>query len=295
MGRFLVFFAGFLSLLGAGLSTFFGACLVPWLWALVFWSASHFLPSLPSPDPFPNPLTFLLNPSLPFGFAWLAYYCSAYVCAMLYPLPRESLRTLVNQLPRLSQGVSREHQSELIQYCYQQYREALAYYNPSPIKQLKTPSQFFCWSGNALEWKEGLLILPEALLDPTQLHLLLPLLAHHLAYYNGPDLLLQGIWDTYPDHTFWLLTLSGNFLWVPVVIKKVGLWKAWQAIRVLEADTFAFWLGQHEALKQYLQHMYISLQHTGKPDLVIPELVERIDHLKEIMKQEQGYLTSGAL
>lgn len=64
---------------------------------------------------------------------------------------------------------------------------------------------------------------------------------------------------------------------------------------MLEADTFASWLGQDEALKQYLQHMYISLQHTGKPDLVIPELVERIDHLKEIMKQEQGYLTSGAL
>src|SRR5260370_36775764 len=146
---------------------------------------------------------------------------------MLYPLPRESLRTQVHQLPSRSKGVSREPQGELIQYCYQQYREALAYYNPSPIKQLKTPPQFFCRSGNVLEWKEGLLILPEALLDPTQLHLLLPLLAHHLAYYNGPDLLLQGIWDTYPDHTFWLLTLSGNFLWVPVVIKKVGLWKAW--------------------------------------------------------------------
>lgn len=149
-----------------------------------------------------------------------------------------------------------------------------------------------------MEWKEGLLILPEALLDPTQLHLLLPLLAHHLAYYNGPDLQLQQIWDTYPDHTFWLLTLSGNFLWVPVMIKKVGLWKAWQAKRVLEADTFASWLGQGEALKQYLQHMYASLQHTGKPDLIIPELAElvaRIDSLREIMKQERSYLASGAL
>jgi hypothetical protein len=249
MGRFLVIFAGFLSLLGAGLSTFFGACLVPWLWALV-WSVSSFLPSQPLPSPFPHPIAFLLNPNLPLGLAWLAYYCNAYICSMVYPLPRKFLRTPIHQLPRLSQGVSREHQSELIDYCYHQYREALACHNPSPLKQLKTPPQFFCWSGNALEWKEGLLILPEALLHPTQLHLLLPLLAHHLAYYNGPDLQLQGIWDTYPDHTFWLLTVSGNFLWVPLMIKKAGWWETWQAKRMLEADTFASWLGQGEALKQ---------------------------------------------
>jgi hypothetical protein len=285
MGRFLVFFAGSLSLLGAGLSTFFGACLVPWLWALVFWSASSFLPSLPSSGPFPNPLISLLNPSLLLGLVWLAYYCNAYICSMFYPLPRKSLRTEVNQLPPRSQELSSERQSELIQYCYQQYREALARHNPLPIKQLKTPPQFFCWSGNALEWKEGFLLLPEALLDPAHLHLLLPLLAHHLAYYNGPDVELQGVWDTYPDHTFWLLTLSGNFLWVPVMIKKAGLWKAWQAKQLLEADTFAYWLGQGEALKQYLQDTYISVQRTERPDLVIPELVERIDHLKEIMKQ----------
>jgi hypothetical protein len=169
---------------------------------------------------------------------------------MLYPLPHKALRTQVSQLPPLSQRVSREHQSELIQQCYQQYREALACHNPSPIKQLKTPPQFFCWSGSALEWKEGFLILPEALLNPTQLHLLLPLLAHHLAYYNGPDLQLQRIWDTYPDHTFGFLTLSGNFLWVPVMIKKAGLWKVWQAKRVLKADTFASWLGQGQTPKQ---------------------------------------------
>jgi len=215
MGRFLVFFAGFLSLLGAGLSTFFGACLVPWLWVFAFWSASSFLPSQSLPSSLPHPLTFLLNPNLPLGLAWLAYYSHAYLCSMFYPLPRTFLRTPIHQLPPPSQGVSREHQSELILYCYQQYREALAHRSPLPLKELKTPSQFFCWQGNALEWKEGLLILPEALLNPTQLHLLLPLLARHLAYYNGPDLRLQRAWDTYPDHTFWLLTLSGNFLWVP--------------------------------------------------------------------------------
>jgi hypothetical protein len=278
----LVFFAGFLGLLGAGLSTFFGACLVPWFGALIFWAASPFISSLPSSGPFPNPLTFLLAPNLSLGLAWLAYYCSAYICSMLYPLSRKPLRTQVYQLPPLSQAVSRAYQSELILYCYQQYREALARHNPSPIEgQLKTPAQFFCWSGDALQWKEGFLILPEALLDRAQLHLLLPLLAHHLAYYNSLDLQLQGLWDTYPDHTFWFLTLSGNFLWLPVMLKKAGLWKAWQARRVLEADTFACWLGQGETLKRYLQHMYTSVQRTERPDLVIPELFERIDHLKE--------------
>ncbi len=294
MGRVYIYAVRWASVFGAGLSFLFGGIIVPQLMSLAIWSVRHIPWSQTPPGPFPNPSVLFSSLNIRFGLIWLAYYILAYLWSIYRPLHRRFVRyrsiyrsTL--REPRASRGWPGEQKWVLVERCYQRYREALARYSPQPL-QLKTPSEFYYRKGMGLVWEGRILVLPEELLAAERIHLLLPLLAHHLAYYNGPDRKLQTAWECFPSHSPWWMFLTGNFLWFPVWVKWLAPWDQWEARRVHDADTFAHYLGEGESLERYLRRCHSELEQTGRPDYHVPSLTERIGHLEALRKEEHGQM-----
>jgi hypothetical protein len=82
------------------------------------------------------------------------------------------------------------------------------------------------------------------------------------------------------------LTLTGNFLWLPVWVKSLVPWGQWKVRRVHDADTFAHYVGEGETLEHYLRRCHTELERAGKPDHQVPSLIERIGHLEALRNEE---------
>ena len=115
--------------------------------------------------------------------------------------------------------------------------------------------------------------------------MLLPLLAHHLAYYHSPDKKLQDKWESLPDHTSWWLVITGNFLWLPVQIKLSTHWEKWKISRVHEADTFAHYLGEGETLEHWLRREQAKLEHASKSDYKVLSPARTISRSRTFTKK----------
>jgi hypothetical protein len=315
-------------LAGAFLSFLFAASLLPWLGATAPW-AIHWIGGAlswgPRPGAFPNPLDFISAPNLILGLIWLVYYTIAYIRAkttfssrqlsqlmweynhrdddqnteytsLFHSPPLERPR----KQPPLSHAWPGEQKHELVEHCYRMYRKALQRYNPPPV-ELHTPPNFYYRAGNTFSsnplgwfWNTMEPIIPEIFLTPEGLPLLLPLLAHHLAWYNTEVPRLEAL-HRYPDYVpwRWLLTPTGNFLWLPVALKHAmeGADRlqvtAQQIAQVHNADEFAVLLGQGPALEHLLRRMCAELEQQGQMDLGTPTLSERLGHLEVLNKQER--------
>lgn len=267
------------------LSTFwFGSWLLPFLLVRIL-AVLHHVPWLPVQKIPAAVLAFFLHPGLILGLLWLAYYL---VTALWYGAEsyERSQDISSNYVPALAHAWPGERKWELVKQCYHTYNEALKRYTPLPL-HLQTPTAFFYRKGNALDWKGFRPILPEELLVPEHIHRLLPLLARHLAWYNTLDAEQRIMLQWYPDRCPWWLIITGNVLWLPAMIKRRNAWERWLAKHELEADTFAFWLGQGRTLEYQLRSLHEEMEKRGEKDTSVPPLVERIGHLEALNAQER--------
>jgi hypothetical protein len=305
------------SLIGAFLSFFAGACVIPFLWATLLWVlrwTGWALFGGSPPGVFHGLLDYVAAPSLSVGLFWLLYYAVGYLAAKWFFSSSEptSLQTLSpgdgidplglapvppsrKQQPVLSRACPGELKHELVERCYQEYRKALLRYDPPPVN-LKTPPTFYYAPGVQLGWnkKDLLPILPEEVLTPESIHLLLAPLAQHLAWYNSDEPNRLRLHD-YPDCVPlpWLLIPTGNFLWVPVMLKHMlevptdlPLPEE-QREQAHEASQFACYLGQGSALEHLLRRLQAELKKRGMEDTNFPTLSERTGHLEVMNKRER--------
>ncbi len=318
------------SFVGGFCSFLFGASLLPWLLALAQ-EFFHWFPWWNQPhigvvfEALPKPLDFVASPNVLLGLIWLLYYGITYLLAATslsarqqanlhqrlvqeYPIPASwytdpsnpssvlfSQQRQRKEQPALAQAWPGEQKWELVEHCYQLFRNALERFDPPPVK-LRTPTGFYYRKNISLEWIKDKMwpVLPEEWLTPERIHLLLPLLAHHLAWFNTEGHVDEALIN-YPDYVpfSWLLVLTGNFLWLPVKVKhslegQFHLRDMEQRKqRVLDADRFAFYLGQGPALEHLLRRMHTDLEQRGEVDRNVPTLIERIGHLEALNKQER--------
>ena len=312
---------------GLFLTVFTGASFMPWMWEVIRWVVSH-LPFL-HPRPVPSLLNAFVHPNWTMGIIWLGYYLFSYGWACLAtppsapiadqrplsshdlaqqsqePLLRPSLsRPGVNKKKEasksrhaqllLSQAWPGEEKHDLLEHCYQEYRQALLRYHPVPL-ELKTPPTFFYHQGKTLGYHGPIPIVPEELLDAKHLAFLRPALAVHLYWYNR-----DAVGPTFSPATpryiplSALLTLTGNWLWLPVTTR-VGieedirrLYRTHQKALILEADAFAVMLGQGPALERQLRESQRVLRQQHVVEEHEPTLSERIGHLEALNKQERA-------
>jgi hypothetical protein len=323
MGRIHVRQIRIAILFGAFFSFLYGGCLVPyvatqvlpWLWWWFVVGISHILTfiTVRPPAALSWPWSFLFAPSLILGGIWVLYYILIYWGAILsarsghrnqyYTKVEYDYQYNVYSLvgpsapPALSQAFAGEQRHQLVEHCYETYRKALARYNPQPIPQLLTPSTFFYRKGNKLTWQlttDGKLvpILPEELLTPENVRHLLPLLAHHLAWYQTDDFQLRQKFNGYPSEVDSLLPtsflfLTGNFAWFPTLFKDQQTWNAWLIEQVYAADRFAVWLGQGPALEHILRMFDAETKRRGMVDQSVPTLRSRIGQLEVLNNKER--------
>ncbi len=322
MGAFLSFFVG------ACLAPFLWTALTwvfHWLGSALFGGSS--------PGVFHGLLDFVAAPNLRVGLIWLLYYIVGYIAALWRLSPREiaHLRTQIFQSttteyswhaadeegeeedegvdplglappaskrkgqPVYSRACPGELKHELVERCYQEYRKALLRYDPPPV-DLHTPKTFDYAKGVRLGWnkKDLLPILPEELLTPEHIHLLLAPLAYHLEWYNSDEPHRKELGD-YPDFVPWpwLLILTGNCLWLPVMVKHHLEVPAYlhepEELRehVHKALQFTCYLGQGPALEHLYRRLQAELERRGLEDRSFPTLSERIGYLEVLNRQER--------
>ncbi len=324
MGRVLIRRLWVASLFGAFCSYWFGGSIVPyvitqmipWLWTGLVRLLSHITSIIPTPvlGPFPAPWSDLIAPNWIPGLIWLAYYSIGFLVGRRYTTkctPRarrvkyayqydahtRGLKYLPTE-PVLSSAFAGEQKHQLVECCYEEYRKALKRYEPPRVAELKTPPTFFYFKGIKADWvisPDGELYprLPEELLTPEKIHLILPLLAHLLAWYNSDDYELRQSWDGYPDAgsflPSWLLILTGNFLWVLSFLKFKyrQAWDAWLARRIYDADEFAVELGQGPAWEHTLRYFDTELRRDGQHDRSVPTLISRVGRLEALNNKER--------
>ncbi len=321
MGAFLSFFVG------ACLAPFVWAALawgVHWLGWILFGGAS--------PGIFHGLLDFIAAPSLTVGLIWLLYYIVGYAASLWRLSPREKahLEAQVAQSmatssssgtereeeeddewvdplglappassrkgkPILSRATPGELKHQLVERCYEEYRKALQRYDPPPV-DLRTPETFEYAKGVPLGWnmKEWLPILPEELLVPERIHLLLAPLAQHLAWYNTNDpdrMVLRDFPDFVPWP--WLLLPTGNCLWLPVMVRhhlEIPTYLAEPEVQreqVHQALQFTCYLGQGSALEHLYRRLQAEPDRRGLEDRSFPTLNERIGYLEVLNRQER--------
>jgi hypothetical protein len=318
------------SFMGAFLSFFVGACLAPFVWAALAWGV-HWLGwklfGGASPGIFHGLLDFVAAPSLGVGLIWLLYYIVGYIVALWRLSPREEAQIAHSMAtfsswqigreeeddewadplglappassrkgkPVLSRAIPGELKHQLVERCYEEYRKALLRYDPPPV-DLRTPKTFEYGKGVHLGWnkKDMLPILPEELLVPERIHLLLGPLAQHLAWYNtnDPD---RIVLRDYPDFVPWpwLLLPTGNCLWLPVMVKHRLEVPAYldepeeQREQVHQALKFTCYLGQGPALEHLYRRFHAELERRGLEDRSFPTLSERIGYLEVLNRQER--------
>jgi hypothetical protein len=301
-------------LLGACFSFLFGACIVPWCWSILSW-VIHRIPWWYTHASFPNPLPYVAAPHVIVGLIWLLYYAVSDASVFHTSQPQQPVPLSLDgqhiwdegnsRLPTpyvvdgtpgpqqkqpLSYAWTNEQKHILIERCYGEYRKALQRYVPSPV-DLHTPSNFYYRKGNLLEWdiKTQKPILPEELLVPERIHELLPLLAHHLAWYNSGVVYgaaMPGNLAYLSDDYKLGLILTGNFLWLPIKVSHVIT----PIMTVHDADTFAVYLGQGPALELLLRRTLMDLERRGKEDNNYPTLRERIGHLEALNTLERDHM-----
>lgn len=244
--RWLMYCSGLLA------TTLVGGTVVPWVWSLLLYISSHIWSHGQPQIPFPNPLPFLLSPNWITSGIWLLYYLVATLAestvagiAVAHQLSSLGIRFALeagdhlgmalyhtlqsktsgrnkafsfsdrveNKLytPLPSQVWKGEEKSAFVEDCYQTYRQALARYQPLPFL-LRTSEIFSYHESPVFDYMNTSPVLPQELLTKECREELLPLLAHHLYWYN-----LQGIgdlhmWTLASSSNRWLLLLTGNFL-----------------------------------------------------------------------------------
>ncbi len=323
IGAFLSFFVG------ACLAPFLWAALTwafHWLGWAIFGSSS--------PGVFHGFLDFVAAPNLRVGLIWLLYYIGGYLWAKWTHSPRQKaylhaqfFKAMNNSnpwrardeeeeeddegvdplglappasspkgKPVLSRAIPGELKHQLVERCYQEYQKALLRYDPPPV-DLKTPPTFYYAKGVPLGWnKDDLLpILPEELLVPERIHLLLAPLAYHLARYNSDEPHPETL-HSFPDYVPWwgLLIPTGNCLWLPVMVKHhlevpAYLHEITEDVReqVHEALQFTCYLGQGPALEHLYRRLQAELERRGLEDRSFPTLSERIGYLEVLNRQER--------
>jgi hypothetical protein len=328
------------GLLGALLSFLYGVWLAPWVGQSLVWFFHRVTSWFTDPSPFPHLGHFFAAPDLLVGVIWLGYYAVFYVwaCVSISPREQRARSAAVERSYReqyrdewsfphpysslYSQGyegyspqpveepISRawpgELKHQLVEHCYQQYREALKRFDPIPLT-LQTPESFsyqkhgqIRWTPASVENPEPALVLPEEYLTPERIHLLLPLLAGYLYDCNtdeqsGEEEETGFVPDHIPFALFFgpVLFLSGNFLWIPVLAHRlfedraVRHWVKHPDQLVLERDKFAVKLGQGPQLEHLLRMMEEELKKRGEIDQSRPTLVERIGQLEVLNARER--------
>ncbi len=180
-----------------------------------------------------------------------------------------------------------EEKAHLLRACEQRYDQALTRFSPSPIPHLKLPGRYvYVVQGDRIVWRGRTPVLTEELLNPVNGNRLLTEYARALFAYNTTDLWLRRVMQFYPDSNLvWLLFFPiGIFLWVPYLVKELLGWEEWRATRILDADRFAWMLGQGELLLHQLRQRQARAQ--AEEDTNMPTLTERIGHLEGLLNEE---------
>ncbi len=180
-----------------------------------------------------------------------------------------------------------EDKAILLKHCVQRYEKALTRFSPPPLRRLLTPTTFFYVTyGNRIVYQGRTLILTEFLLNAVNGAYLLTEFARALFAYNTTDLWLRRFMQFYPDLGCWSLLLFpvGIFHLLPALVKEVLGWHDWRATRVLNADRFAWILGQGELLLHQLRQRQEAGQEEMDADM--PTITERMGQLQELLNEE---------
>ncbi len=199
--------------------------------------------------------------------------------------------------PLLSQAWPGEEKHDLVEQCYQQFRQALLRYDPPPL-ELKTLVTFFYHNRETLDYQGSVPVLPEAYLTAQRIGELRPMLAAHLYWYNLEILAPGGAADASSTSSLWSLFFffTGNWLWLPtelcqsIASELRHLSASQYKALVLEADAFAVLLGQGPALERQLREVHRLIRARHAVEEHAPTLSERIGHLEALNKQERATL-----
>ncbi len=252
------------------------------------------------PTVFISPRAFIASPNKLLGLLWLGYYILVHVLTPLLRVSGEPTRSewkneeaedgttkrvIWKETIPVSRVIPGGPRDTYIKRCYELLRQALSSWDPPLLPSLQFPPIAYYEGEGELFFQGKRLLVPEKLLDPAQTEVLLPALARKLAYYNGPDWKLGKLMDCYPN-SVGLLALTGNFIWLPVIITSTW-WKQWKAEQTLEIDRFVHACGQSPALLHDLRKMRYDYQRDNVIDSSWPTLAERIDQLEMLIGQEQ--------
>jgi hypothetical protein len=214
---------------------------------------------------------------------------SGWICLALYLLIHLTCYGVQNAP---NEHLSRAHPSgptqEIIERCYQSYSTALVRFSPRPITQFFTPVDlcFHEVPSTEITWDGQALVIPKQLMYPENEGVLRPMLACQMMYFNGPDLRVKQFLNSYPHPLLgFALMLTGNFLVLPALVQEVA-GARWRGERVLDADRYAFLLGQGEVLRHLLKLEQEELQAKGIIDTNFPTFSERIDQLDALINDE---------
>ncbi|HZU03384.1 MAG TPA: hypothetical protein VFA10_27200 [Ktedonobacteraceae bacterium] len=201
-----------------------------------------------------------------------------------YAQPRENLASLP-----LSRAHPQGPSQERIQRCFERYRKALVRFSPPPIESLATPEELRILEGTStpIMWEGQVLIVPEFLLEPGNEGRLLPELARQLMYYNAFDLHIQPFLNSYPREAGASagFLFTGNALIVPATVQFLARAR-WEGERILDADWFAFILGEGIRLRHWLWLEREQNRRDGVVEAGFPTLRERIDQLDALINDE---------
>ncbi len=180
-----------------------------------------------------------------------------------------------------------EEKWRILNECLKSYHKALTRFYTVPIQQLIAPNNYlYVTQGNTIIWRGRTPILTEFLLNPANGQYLLVEFARALFAYNSTDLWLRQYMQFYAKIGYRWIALCpfGIFLVLPMLIKHLLGWQDWRATRILNADRFAWVLGQGELLLHQLRQRQIQGQEETDPNA--PTLTERMGQLEGLLHDE---------
>ncbi len=215
---------------------------------------------------------------------------SGWVCLTGYILVH-LICYFVQNAPKLS--LSRAHpggpKQQHIEQCFQAYHTAILRFNPRPVLHLNTPKDICFHEGESKEitWDGQALVVPEVLMHPENEWHLRAVLGRQIGYFNMPDLHVQQFLNSYPRNLGLSLALifAGNFLILPTLVQDVA-GARWRGERILDADRYAFLIGQGVFLRHLLWQEREEQRQAGTVDEAFPTLSERIEQLDALIDDE---------